>query len=175
MLWFPFRLLQGGCWARNKLSRAGGWVGGREELEIRLRSGQRKLELGLGLSLAIDQDRMRKCFNIVKQFFKSCKKGASSRSCNTSCSCSSSCLSLCDLLLAEINYLRVVNGVETFWIWLLMEEVYERQPSMEQRQLRWMTTFNQRRPLMADDHLWKMTLDRRQAWAKLCQAENSWS
>ena len=54
-----------------------------------------------------------------------------------------------------------------------MEEVYERQPSMEQRQLRWMTTFNQRRPLMADDHLWKMTLDRRQAWAELCQAQNS--
>ena len=27
-IWLPFRLLQGGCWARNKLSRAGGWLGG---------------------------------------------------------------------------------------------------------------------------------------------------
>ena len=27
-IWLPFRLLQGGCWARNKLSRAGGWVAG---------------------------------------------------------------------------------------------------------------------------------------------------
>ena len=30
----------------------GGWVGGWSELELRLSSGQQKLELGLGLSLA---------------------------------------------------------------------------------------------------------------------------
>ena len=31
----------------------GGWVGGWSELELRLSSGQQKLELGRGLSLAI--------------------------------------------------------------------------------------------------------------------------
>ena len=37
----------------NFPGRLGGWVAGWEELEIRLSSGQRKLELGLGLSLVI--------------------------------------------------------------------------------------------------------------------------
>ena len=47
----PSRFIPDGCWARNKLSW-GGWVGGCEELEIKLSLGQQKLELGLGLSLA---------------------------------------------------------------------------------------------------------------------------
>ena len=52
----------------NFPGRLGGWVGGGEELEIRFSSGQRKQELGFGLSLAISIMEIESKENVVRSF-----------------------------------------------------------------------------------------------------------
>ena len=56
----------------------GGWPGGGEELEIRLSSGQRKLELGLGLSLATNAQwtNVPNTLCLPPRFYRSWKKGS---------------------------------------------------------------------------------------------------